>query len=317
MKTIFLTGLNGLLGTNICHELLDSNFKVIGLLRNKKKYFGKIHSNLKIIEGDLFDDFKIQFEKIDCIIHTAAITDQNILNYNTYKKINCSASLHLIKCAIESEVKQFIFVSSANTIQNNYCSKTDAYSFISKSFYAKSKKEAENDLLQYKDKINITIINPTFMIGAYDSKPSSGKIILMGWKKKIVFYPPGGKNFIHVQDVSTQIVKLINTGISGKKYLLANKDLSYKEFYNLLNTVTQQNPTMIQIPEFFLIALGYLGNILRTFRIKSSLNSTNAKILCTKNYFSNNMSIMHLHLNLQSIDKAIIDAVDYYAKNKL
>ena len=40
------------------------------------------------------------------------------------------------------------------------------------------------------------------MIGAFDTKPSSGRIILFGLKIRLVVCPPGGKNFVHVKDVS-------------------------------------------------------------------------------------------------------------------
>lgn len=184
------------------------------------------------------------------------------------------------------------------------------------SHYAKSKLEAENYLLKNKHKIDTVIINPTFMLGAYDTKPSSGKIILMGWNKRLIFYPPGGKNFVHVKDVSFGIIKAIEKGVSGEKYLLANTNLSYKEFFTTLNRLTDQNPMMIQIPKQLLITMGYFGNLLRKLKINTSLSITNTKILCIENYFSNNKSIKQLDMSYQPIEKAITDAVDYFQTQK-
>lgn len=317
MKRVFVTGINGLLGTNLCHSLLDKDYKVIGLVRKKKAFKGKRHRNLKLLEGNLSDDFSLLFKDIDIIIHAAAITNQNLIHFSEYFEVNCKATIQLYTTAINANVKRFIFVSTANTLgfgtlhlpgtENNIMNP-----LFRKSLYAKSKFEAENFLLKNKDKIATIIVNPTFMLGAYDSKPSSGKIILMGWKKKFIFYPPGGKNFVHVKDVALGIVNAIDYGVSGEKYLLANKNMTYKEFFKILNKVTNQQPIMIKIPKQVLIIMGYFGDLLRGLHIRSSLSLINMKVLCINNYFSNSKSKKELKITYQPIEIAIRNAVDYF-----
>ncbi|WP_435522940.1 NAD-dependent epimerase/dehydratase family protein [Chryseobacterium indoltheticum] len=128
----------------------------------------------------------------------AAETNQNLLRLSDYSKLNVDVTIHLFSLCKKAGIKKFVFVSSANTM--GYGSETDLGNEnlpmkapFTKSFYAQSKWEAEQFLLNNSNGIKTIILNPTFMLGKYDSKPSSGKIILMGWKKKIVFYPPGGK----------------------------------------------------------------------------------------------------------------------------
>ncbi|MDT0551995.1 NAD-dependent epimerase/dehydratase family protein [Urechidicola vernalis] len=321
MKRFFVTGANGFLGTNLCHDLLDKGYHVTGLVRDKNSFKGNLHKNLSLIEGQLFDDFAMLFKRMDVVIHVAATTDQSLLDYVTYWKINCNATKQIFNTAILSNVKRFIFVSTANTmgygtLQELGTEQNNVNTLFKQSYYARSKLEAENYLLTKKHKIDTIIVNPTFMLGAFDSKPSSGRIILMGWKKHLVFYPPGGKNFVHVKDVTSGIINAIDKGISGEKYLLANKNMSYREFFKLLNTITNQNPIMIQIPKQLLLSLGYLGDLLRTLQLKSNLSLINTKILCIENYFSNNKSIEHLNMTYQPIEKAISDAIDYFSNSK-
>ena len=74
-----------------------------------------------------------------------------------------------------------------------------------KSLYAQSKLEAQNEVFKVgnsQQKTKVITVNPTFMIGKFDTKPSSGRIILSAYKKKIIFYPPGGKNYINVKDAA-------------------------------------------------------------------------------------------------------------------
>lgn len=319
MKKIFITGLNGLLATNLSNDLLENGFSVKALIRDKLKFKGHVHKNLELIQGDLFDDLTQHLNNIDIVIHAAAITNQNLINYSDYCKTNCNATIQLFNTAIECHVKKFIFISTSSTLGygsiNDLGNEQQKIRFpFDNSLYTKSKLEAENYLLQNTDKTEVIIINPSFMLGAYDSKPSSGKIILMAWKKKIIFYPSGGKNFVHVKDASAGIINSMEKGKNGEKYLIANENLTYAEFFKKLNHITNQNPIMIKIPKPFLITLGYFGDFLRLLHIKTSFSSVNMKILCVNNFYSNHKSVTALHVKYQAVDIAIKDAVDYFQK---
>ncbi|WP_459210370.1 NAD-dependent epimerase/dehydratase family protein [Aquimarina rhabdastrellae] len=321
MNNIFVTGINGLLGTNLSHELLHQGYHVKGLVRKLSSYKGNTHKNLQLIQGTLFDNFVDQLEHIDCVIHAAAVTDQSLYNYDSYWQINYNATIQLFHAAIKAKVKKFIFVSTANTIGygTKETSGNEKYTIkapFNTSFYAKSKLEAEHYLLQHNHDIEVIIINPTFMLGPYDTKPSSGKIIFMGWKKRIIFYPPGGKNFVHVKDVAKGIIKSIIKGKNGEKYLIANKNLTYQEFFKRINTLAFQKPILIPIPKRCFYLAGIIGDLLRLLKINTNLSSNNMKALCIHNYFSNTKSVQQLDMTYLSIDTAILDAIQYFSITK-
>ncbi|MBB6370314.1 NAD-dependent epimerase/dehydratase family protein [Chryseobacterium shigense] len=322
MKKVFVTGATGLLGTNTIIKLLPYDYSVIALVRKKSSWVGEESENLRLIEGDLFSDISEHLQDVAAVIHIAAETGQNLLNYKYYKKTNYDAAVHLFSQAATAGVKKFLFVSTANTLGygNSYGLGNELtpqlYPFTH-SYYAQSKLEAENYLLQQSGETKVVIVNPTFMIGAYDRKPDSGKIIFWAWKKKIVFYPEGGKNFVHAEDVAEGIIKAVEHGRSGEKYLLANENLTYKEFFRKVNTITGQNPVMIPIPKPGLIILGLIGDGLRKLKIKTNLSSVNMKALRINNFYSNRKSVDELGIEYQPIDKAVEDAVRFFEnKNK-
>ena len=319
MKRVFITGVSGLLGTNLVHYLLERNYEVIGLVRNKLSYKGKLHSNLELREGSLFDDFSPLFREIDYIIHIAAITAQDIPKYKQYRTINSEATKQLFLMAKVAKVKGFVFVSSANTMGNgSLLSPGNESKPVSKpfadSFYAKSKLEAENYLIANQKGIHLCIINPCFMLGAYDSKPSSGKIILRALNKSFIFHPPGGKSFVHVADVCQAIWKGLQTETSGQKFLIGNENLSYKEFYTKFNQLTGHKSKLIEIPKWILLSAGYLGNFLRFMGISTPLSSTNMKMLFSDNYYSNQKSIEELGVKYQPIESGMTEAIEYLKK---
>jgi len=319
MKKVFITGISGLLGTNLAAELLDQNYSIKAIVRNASKYIGKITSNLELIQMDLSGDFRDHLKETDIVIHIAAETSTNLIRYADYEKINYEATVRLFEIAKEQRVKQFIFISTANTIGygslNHLGTETVKMKKpFSKLHYAKSKLAAEKYLLKNQQGIDVKVLNPTFMIGPFDSKPSSGKIILMSLNKKLVFYPPGGKNFVPVKDVVSAILNSFEHGKSGEKYLISGNNLSYKEFFGKLKEITDEKQLLIPIPMPVLMTIGVFGNLMRQLNVKTSLSSTNMKALCVKNYYSNQKSIHELKITYSSLNFAIKEAVEYFQK---
>ena len=188
---------------------------------------------------------------------------------------------------------------------------------FTKSNYALSKLAGQKIVLSYSDKLDVVVVNPTFMLGQYDSKPSSGKIILMGYKKKILFYPPGGKNFVHVEDAAKGVVSALEKGENAEIYLLAGDNLSYKEFFVKLSEETGQKTMYVKIPVFLLLLLGLAGSLMRFFKIKTNLSISNMKALCINNYFENKKAKDQLGIRFKPVETSINDAMGWFKRKNM
>jgi nucleoside-diphosphate-sugar epimerase len=320
VKRVFVTGANSLLGTNLIIELLNQKYQVKGLVRNLNSYRGVSHQNLELIQGNIFDDLDSWLENCHFVVHTAAETRQNLCHYSAYRKTNVEGTINIANASIRQQIDKFVYVSTANTIgygdlTNPGNEKQKIKDPYTRSHYAESKLEAENYLLNQTDKIKIVIANPTFMIGAYDSKPTSGKIILMNINKRVVLYPQGGRNFIHVKDVANGLIRCLEHGKTGEKYLLAGTNLSYYQFFKKVIKHSQRHPLFIKIPKSILVAAGLLGDLLRRFNIPTIISSSNMSVICTETYYSNKKSVKDLQVHCQSIDNAISEALSYFKEN--
>ena len=321
-KKILVTGANGLLSSNMILELLEQGYCVKGFLRNKNKFLCGNHKNLELFEGDITikeDLFKV-LSNCDYVIHSAAITDQGLLKYSEYEKVNVNGTKNVIEAAIQNNVKKFVYISTANVFGfgslNNLGDESKKMKHpYDKSNYAKSKLEGQNIVMSYSKKIEVIVVNPTFMIGAYGGKLSSGRIILMGLKNRIVLCPPGGKNFISVKDVSKGIINSFENGINGEAYLLANENLTYKEFFQQLRNNIEKNFIIIKIPKIMMLFLGLVGNTLRTLGLNSEFSLENMKSLCVNSFYTNNKAKNKLKISFQSIDNGIIEAIKWFNNN--
>ena len=324
MKNILVTGANGLLGLNTIIELIAQGYCVKGYLRDSRKITHEIKGSLELVEGDIRDIQKLNsaLRGCDCVIHTAAITDQNLLDYEHYYDVNVKGVMNITNAAIENKVKRIIYVGSANEF--GYGNLDDLgdetreikYPF-NKSYYARSKKEAHDFILTKMKEIEVVVINPTFMIGAHDSKPSSGKLVLLGLRNRFVLCPPGGKNFICVKDVAKGIIKAINYGNNGEAYLLANENLTYHDFFKTLKKESDRNFIIIKVPNIMLQFAGLFGNMLRSIRVKTNFSSENMSAVCINSYYSNKKARTELGLEFSPITKGLKESVMWFRNKQI
>ncbi|SFB83746.1 Nucleoside-diphosphate-sugar epimerase [Parapedobacter composti] len=321
---VLVTGANGLLATNTIVNLLARGYGVKGLIRNAKKFLLPPHDNLELVPGDITDMASLDRATTGCeyIIHCAATTDQNLLKYADYHRINVVGTENIIQAALKNGIKKIVYVSTANTfgygtLQQPGNETTPMRPPFSNAWYAKSKWEGEKKVLAAQDRLEVTVVNPTFMIGAYDGKPSSGAIIQMGYGKRVVFHPPGGKNFVNVSDAAIGVVNALEQGRNGEAYLLAGDNLSYRDFFRLLGRQTGGRPVLITVPKAVLLAAGYVGDLLRAVGVRTALSSVNMKILCVKNYYSNDKARSELAITFHPISQGIDSAVNWFRKHQM
>jgi len=229
---IFITGANGYLGKILSMELNKEGHNIYGC-----DLSGNFDSKIREIDirSKNFQDYVP--EKIDIIIHLAALSSDPLCKNNEYNcfDLNVMGTLNLVNFAIKNSCKQFIFASS-EWVYSDYNNINDEDSLINpiklKSEYALSKLTSELNLLQkYKHtKMNITILRFGIIYGGKRHKGSAIESIVkqviendeieIGSKKT-------GRNFIHCFDVVNGIVSSI--GKNGCKIY----NIAGDEFVNL------------------------------------------------------------------------------------
>lgn len=322
MADILVTGANGFLAGNVIAELLAGGYSVKGMLRAGAKLM-TVHQNLEPCYGNITsaEDVSEAVKGTGTVVHIAAVTDQSIADDQYYRRVNVGGTLNIIKASIEHKVKRVIYVGTVNSF--GYGTKTEPGNEtlpvkhpFDKSAYAMSKTEAQNLVLKVlKDTgIRVNVVNPSFMIGPDDYKISSNKIILRALNKNILLIPPGGKNFIYVKDVAKGICNAISSGGNGECYILANENLSYREFYETMFGLIKKRPVMITIPKFLLLAAGLAGSLLRSAGVNTPLCLTNMKIISTCNYYSPEKARNEINLTQTPIKEAIRETINWFRK---
>lgn len=325
--TILLLGGNGLLGHNVLKRLLQQGDVVHALLRNPAALhidsFPNTHL-LTVYEGSLLNDTDLDKAAQGCdgIINCAGVTDMSLLHYTDYLPVNRDLCGRLVDLMERTGISRLVHTSTANTIgygtpQHLANEKDEMQPPFCESYYAASKRDGEV-LLQEAATLHtnwhIVIANPGFMVGAYDTKPSSGTLLLTGYRKPVMLTPKGGKSFIHVGDAATAITNALIHGKSGSKYLLTGENLSLREFYKRQSQVCGYRQWLINIPNWLLNMVGAVGDVVRRFGIKTQVSTLNVRQLMIGEYYSHEMAKNELGMTETSVEVAIKDFFDWYKK---
>lgn len=132
MRTIFVTGAAGFIGSHTCVELLNSGYSVIGM-DNFVNSSPKTVKAIKTISGrdfafyrcDLLDEEELgsilKENSIDAVIHFAGLkaVGESVQKPLLYYHNNVTGTLHLLRQMEQYQVKRLVFSSSATVYGEN------------------------------------------------------------------------------------------------------------------------------------------------------------------------------------------------------
>jgi len=322
---VLVTGANGLLGHHVVMELLKKQHAVHSIVRSRQH----IHfdaSRVTLFEGN-FTEYQSLYraaQGCEAIIHIAAVTQTDLLHPEEYNTVNVDGVAQVLKVASDLNIHRIVYISSSNTIgfgseqqPADECF-TIEYPFTD-SFYAQSKVKAEQIMREASTRANqhCIIINPTFILGDYDSKPSSGKLLIMGYKRKIMLIPGGGKNFVSVRSVAIAVCNALILGQNGERYLASGVNMSFREYYTLLQQVGGYRQLLIELPDVVLNVIGKVGDAVRRFGIRTDLCTMNLRQLMIREYYSNTKASTTLKLPQTDVKITVKQAIDWFKKQNV
>jgi dihydroflavonol-4-reductase len=321
---VLVTGANGFLGVNLVRELVQSGILVKAFVRHSANLKGLYDIPCQICRGDItsYDDVQKALQDCDAIVHAASTTSVLPLNFEIFERINVDSTKIIVQAALRQSNKRLVHVSTAAAFGPGPKEKpgTEQSPFALKEFrsgYVDSKVMAQEHVIKSvaTHGLNAVVINPTFMIGPYDIKPSSGKIILQGLSSGIQWCPKGGKNFVHVSDVARAIARSLHSPEIGECYLITGENLSYKEFFSKLNSVAGRTRIQVVVPRrVFRFAGSVIDMWNKITGEKIPFTKSNASILTLDSYYSGEKAVRALGIEPSSVDDAIRDALQWFKK---
>ncbi|HEX6223347.1 MAG TPA: NAD-dependent epimerase/dehydratase family protein [Chryseolinea sp.] len=323
---VLVTGANGLLGANLSRALVQRGDKVKAFVRpeaNMKSLEGvkcEVHRGSILSAGDI----SLALKDCDAVIHAASTTSVVPNDFSFYEKTNVDSTKIIVQAVLGQGSKRLVHVSTANAFDPGPKENpgTESSPFTLDKFnsgYINSKRMAQEYVIKQVESRNLdaVVVNPTFIIGPYDAKPSSGKIIFFGLRYGMRWCPPGGKNFVHVQDVVEGIECALKVGRKGECYLLGAENLTYQEFFTLLNRIIGRAKKPYVLPRKIVHAAGAVAEAWNKLTgQKKPFNKANAQLLSLDNYYSSKKAEVEFNLKRRPIVTAVEDALEWFKTEK-
>lgn len=130
-------------------------------------------------------------------------------------------------------------------------------------WYYESKLASEAALRRWVARgLHGVIVNPDYVIGPWDRKPTSGALIVTMAKRWLPVYPRGGKSFIDAGDCGVGHVLALEKGRPGARYLLGVHNLSYREFMSAVARVVGRPPPLLPVPRTLTRGAAFAGRVI-------------------------------------------------------
>lgn len=324
MKTM-VTGADGLLGGNLVRALLESGFDVSALIHPASR--SKTLDGLAIERhaGDILDRQSVEDAMRGCevVFHVAASTAHWPPRDPKITAVNVEGTRTVADAAGRRGIRMMVHVGSASSFGYGTKEKpgTEETPYRYRGFglaYFDSKLKAQELVLRRvkEGRLNAVVVAPTFMLGPHDSGPSSGKMIARYAEMKFPFYPPGGRNFVHVRDVAAGMIAALEKSRPGECYILGHRNMDMKEFFTAVARVAGFQPPKYKIPREAMLLSGLAGSAFGAVSGRQpEITLEMARSSCIGCYYSAGKAVLELGLPQTPVETAIEDSYRWLKDN--
>lgn len=326
---ILLLGATGMLGHNVLELMLRQGRQVRCIVRQGSSIDSAVlaqaaEGQLEIVTGSILDYPLLERSINGCdeVVNCAGVTDMSLPRLDDFCPVNTDLPLQLARLLDAAGGGTLVDVSTANTVRpgTKDSPSNEKMPFdepFASSLYAQSKRESERALNGFAAShpgTRVVILLPGFMIGRYDRKPSSGKLLVSAYRKPLMAVTRGGKSFIDARDVASAVAGALDNSLAQGRYLTTGNALSLKDFYSVQARVCNYRQKCFYIPRWACITVGKLGDWLERRGKQNLFTSRNVRQLLVEEYYDDSRARRELGLTCTPLEMSIKEFFAYHER---
>jgi nucleoside-diphosphate-sugar epimerase len=270
MPLAYVTGGSGFLGRHAVEHLRSAGWRVVALHRQTSDISALIAAGAETVIGDVTDAdavLRSMPEEADLVIHAAADTSPWKGNAARLLATNIEGTRAVAAASLAKRASRFVFVSSVSAWgdpppRSEADPQQGKRSWVA---YQRSKHLAEEVLASYIERgLHAVIVNPTHILGAYDTA-NWGRMIGMVDKGALPGIPPGTGVFADARQIARVLPVVAERGRVGANYLLGGPRASFTEFVALIGETLSIRVPRRPTPGGLLYALAYWNEFAARF----------------------------------------------------
>lgn len=313
---VAVTGATGLLGANVVRALLDAGRDVRVGVRDRSDTRAIDGLAIERVAFDVTDrDALIRaFTGCDAVIHAAAAVSAGRTGRDMLERVNVGGTRAVCEAVVAAGVNRLVHVSSASVIglRDDGVPSDETCPYNSGWIgdpYADTKAAADEVVRGFTGFDAVTVF-PGYMFGPWDTRPSSGQMILAVARGTALIASPGVNDFVDVRDVARGIVAALDRGAPGRGYILGGVGMTYAEVWRRIAAIVGARPPLLVAPRPLVRWIGAMGGAMTAITGREPvLNPVSATYGTLPNYaFSSARARAELGYGDTDVDRAIADA---------
>ena len=317
-----VTGATGLVGNNVVRMLLDRDQAVRVLVRASCDTRPLDGLDIDAVEGDIRDPEAVRkaCQGVNQVVHCAAVVHIGWSQLELQRAVNVQGTRHVADASRDAQAR-LVHVSTVDTVG---LSLTDQPADEETRFQGKipcsyviSKGEAEAAIVEQISRgLQAVIVNPGFMLGPWDWKPSSGRMLVKVGRTFTPLAPPGGLSVCDVRDVSAGILAAAERGDVGRRYILAGHNCSMLDLWRQFKQVSGGTPPLATAWGLTVMAAGYGGDLAAKLIGKEpDINSAAVQMSRLVHFYSSQRAVNELDYRIRPLSGTIQDAWRWFRQH--
>lgn len=273
---VLLTGGTGFIGANVVRRLLARGDTVRCALRSASPGLCLEGLDVERVQVDLSDGEALRraLDGVEGVYHLAGVFDPSPGGRALMEAVHVDATRSLCDAALDVGVRRLVLCSSSVTVGfgslNSPGNEDTPFEDLDGVYgadgplrwYYDTKLRSEQLARSYVTRgLETVIVNPDYIVGAWDIKPTSGALIATMCKRWVPVYPRGGKCFQDAEDCADGHILAMLRGTPGRRYLLGNENLSYRDFMGIVAEVAGVRPPVLPMPRMVSEVAGLVGAV--------------------------------------------------------
>ncbi len=319
-----VTGATGLLGNNLVRLLRERGDRVRALVRATSDPRPLSGLGVDTVLGHLGDSASIQraIDGVDCVIHAAGDLHIGWQNWDRVRQVNVRGTAEVAGAARRAGIR-LVHVSSVDALpaaprDGRPVDESTPDACKVPCTYVVTKREADREVQRAIEQgLDAVTVHPGFMLGPWDWKPSSGKMLLSVAHRWTPVSPTGGMSGCDVRDVALGTLVAADRAEAGRRFILAGENLTYHAAWQLFARVTRRRAPWFRMGPLVRWSIGYGGDLWgRVTGGEPELNSAMIRMSELLHYYSSDLARRELGYHTRPFEQSVRDAWQWFLENE-
>ncbi|HEY3786073.1 MAG TPA: hopanoid-associated sugar epimerase [Steroidobacteraceae bacterium] len=326
MKAL-VTGATGFVGAAVARALLQANWQVRTLVRQRSDRRNLQRLAVEIVTGDLADRASLTRALADCdaLFHVAADYRLGALDPQALYQTNVEGTRNILNAARVSGVGRIVYTSSVATVgipsdgspgqEDTAVSITDMIGHYKRSKYLAEQVVREAAFVGTA----VVIVNPSTPVGPADVKPTpTGQLVLDAALGRMPAYVDTGLNIVHVDDVAAGHLLAFHHGRIGERYILGGEDMALREILGCIAKLAGRRPPRVRVPRAAVLPIAYVAEgFARLTGRRTRITVEGVRMARKHMFFSSEKARRELGYRWRPAGQAFEDALSWFREQGL